>query len=91
MYKRQYKTSTLSYKYQKTDWKKELTPLFYNHISYISEVGDKKNLKYICKKEACCILEKLKDKDINGIILNSQDNRSISSRLPVKLSKYKKR
>lgn len=71
----------------KTHWNELKTPLFDNHISYISEVLNKKKKhdRYINLDEARYILEKLKDKDIQDIILNSQDNRSISSRLPIKL------
>lgn len=41
------------------------------------------------EKEAIYILEKLKDKDVNEIIINSQDSRSISSRLPIKIERFK--
>lgn len=75
-----------------TDWGKQITPLFDNHISFISEVmDDKKGLQYISKAEAKYILSKLKNKDLNEIIVNSQDNRSISSRLPIKIARYKKK
>lgn len=72
----------------KTAWGVESTPLFDNHISYISEVEVNKKKRYITKKEAKYILNKLKDKDVNEIIINSQDGRSISSRLPIKLKLY---
>ena len=65
-------------------------PLFDNHISYISEVVlGKKEHRYIDEKEAQYILNKLSDKDVQEIILNSQDNRSISSRLPIALKRLK--
>lgn len=73
----------------KTAWGVEETPLFDNHISYVSEVIDNKKTKYISKKEARYILEKLKDSDVNEIIINSQDSRSISSRLPIKIERFK--
>lgn len=73
----------------KTHWDELKTPLFDNHISFISEVlNHKKHERYIDKREALYILEKLKNKDIQEIILNSQDNRSISSRLPVNIKLY---
>lgn len=73
----------------KTAWGNKTTPLFDNHISYISEVNEDENKKYISKKEARYILEKLKDSDVNEIIINSQDSRSISSRLPIKIERFK--
>lgn len=72
-----------------TAWNKQITPLFDNHISYISEVKCNKGERYIDSKEAVYILNKLLDKDINEIIINSQDSRSISSRLPIELKLYK--
>ncbi|WP_267524937.1 N-6 DNA methylase [Campylobacter sp. MG1] len=71
----------------KTHWGELKTPLFDNHISYISEVLNekKKHERFIVTDEANYILEKLLDKDVQEIILNSQDSRSISSRLPIKL------
>lgn len=73
----------------KTDWGKKVTPLFDNHISYISETSDDNaNTQYISFDEAHYILEKLKDSAVNEIITGSQDSRSISSRLPIKLEKY---
>ena len=75
----------------KTHWGIETTPLFDNHISFISEVyKDKKHERFIDLDEAKYILERLSDKDTMEIILNSQDSRSISSRLPIKLPLYKK-
>lgn len=74
----------------KTHWKEYVTPLFDNHISYISEVyKDKKHLRFIDLKEAQYILKKLLDSDTQTIIKNSQDNRSISSRLPIKIKLFK--
>lgn len=73
----------------KTAWNDEITPLFDNHISYISETTDDGYTQYISFAEARYILEKLKDSGVSEIILNSQDNRSISSRLPIKLQRYK--
>lgn len=74
----------------KTHWGELKTPLFDNHISYISEVLNekKKHERFIFKNEAKYILDKLLDKDVQEIILSSQDNRSISSRLPVKLDVF---
>ncbi|MBE6429541.1 MAG: SAM-dependent DNA methyltransferase [Campylobacter sp.] len=69
-----------------TDWGIKTAPLFDNHISYISELSTG---EYIDSAEANYILNKLKDPDLHEIIINSQDNRSISSRLPVKLPKYR--
>ncbi|WP_223810245.1 hypothetical protein [Campylobacter sp. LR286c] len=67
-----------------------MTPLFDNHISYISENINGKKIKYISKIEAKYIFNKLKNPDLNEIIINSQDSRNIPSRLPVKIEKYKK-
>ncbi|AFI05263.1 Eco57I restriction-modification methylase domain-containing protein [Helicobacter cetorum] len=74
----------------KTHWDTEITPLFDNHISYISErpmknTTKKQEFSPITKKEALYILGKLLDKDNQEIILNSQDARSISSRLPIEI------
>lgn len=70
-----------------THWGEFKTPLFDNHISYISEVLNKegRHERYIDLDEARYILAKLNDKDVKEIILSSQDSRSISSRLPIKL------
>ncbi|KAA8603378.1 hypothetical protein CGP82_07625 [Campylobacter sp. LR185c] len=73
-----------------TDWGTKLTPLFDNHISYISENINGKKIKYISKIGAKYIFNKLKNPDLNEIIINSQDSRNIPSRLPVKIEKYKK-
>lgn len=73
-----------------TDWGVKITPLFDNHISFISEVTDDNKSKYIRKMEARYILKKLKDSAVNEIITSSQDSRSISSRLPIKIPRYKK-
>lgn len=74
----------------RTHWGSLAVPLFDNHISYISEVVlGKKEHRYIDEKEAQYILNKLSDKDVQEIILNSQDNRSISSRLPIALKRLK--
>ena len=75
-----------------TNWDDKITPLFDSHINYVSEIVDEKGMhqRYIDHKEAQYILKKLKNKAVNEIITNSQDNRSISSRLPIKISKYKK-
>ncbi|MCQ2862245.1 N-6 DNA methylase, partial [Helicobacter pylori] len=118
----------------KTHWGKAITPLFDNHISYISERPvinykdisqqgyklidirldgdieifdqiDNENQKInrvnynhynsgfvpITQNEALYILEKLLDKDNQEIILKSQDSRSISSRLPIKIPLYENR
>ena len=65
-----------------THWGESVTPLFDNHINFVSEVILSKNeSRFIDKDEAEYIVAKLKDKDINEIIINSQDSRSISSRL----------
>lgn len=71
----------------KTHWGELKIPLFDNHISFISEIVNDKDehVRYISFDEAKYILDKLLDKDVQEIILNSQDNRSISSRLPIKL------
>ncbi|WP_139452218.1 SAM-dependent DNA methyltransferase [Campylobacter armoricus] len=72
-----------------TDWNRSIIPLFDNHISYISETTDNNGkTKYISFHEAQYILKKLKNKAVNEIIINSQDSRSISSRLPIKIEKY---
>ncbi|HEB7536809.1 TPA: N-6 DNA methylase [Campylobacter coli] len=75
-----------------TDWGDEITPLLDGHINYVSEIVDKKgnHQEYIGYKEARYILEKLKDSAVNEIIISSQDSRSISSRLPIKIPRYKK-
>lgn len=74
----------------KTHWGGKKTPLFDNHISFISEVyKNKQHERFIDLNEARYILEKLSDDDVIEIILNSQDSRSISSRLPIKLPLYK--
>ena len=73
-----------------THWGESVTPLFDNHISFVSEVILGKNeSRFVDKDEAEYIVAKLKDKDINEIIINSQDSRSISSRLPVKLPYFR--
>lgn len=73
----------------KTHWEIELTPLFDNHISFVSEVyKNKKHLRFIDIKEAEYILSKLSDNDVKTIVENSQDSRSISSRLPIKIELY---
>ncbi|CRF52606.1 Eco57I restriction-modification methylase domain-containing protein [Helicobacter ailurogastricus] len=69
----------------KTDWGDEVTPLFDNHISYISQSTD--GTEFIHKVEADRILSILKKPEIQEIIMQSQDCRSISSRLPIKLTK----
>lgn len=75
----------------KTHWGESISPLFDNHISFVSEVIlNKKESRFIDKDETMYIVERLKDKDINEIIINSQDSRSISSRLPVKLPYFKR-
>ncbi|PAF46158.1 hypothetical protein BKH46_08755 [Helicobacter sp. 12S02634-8] len=63
--------------------------IFENHISYISEVERDGKLEYIGEQEAQYILDKLKDSDVNEIIINSQDSRSVSSRLPIKIERFK--
>lgn len=73
-----------------THWKEHITPLFDNHISFISEVyKDKKNLRFIDLDEAQYILKKLMDSNVQVIIKNSQDSRSISSRLPIRMKLFK--
>ena len=71
------------------DWGDKITPLFDGHINYVSEIVDKKGKqKYIGYDEAQYILKILKDSSVNEIIINSQDSRSISSRLPIKIPRY---
>lgn len=70
-----------------THWGIEKTPLFDNHISYISEVK-KEKLK---EKEAEYIMTFLNNKIIQNIIMSSQDGRSISSRLPIKIPFFKEK
>ncbi len=74
----------------KTDWNTFETPLFDNHISYISEVERNNSKMGLDEKEANYILNKLQNKEVQYIIINSQDSRSISSRLPIKLPIMKK-
>lgn len=74
----------------KTDWDTYETPLFDNHISYISEVERNKKVLGLDEDEAEYILKKLQKKEVQYIIMNSQDSRSISSRLPIKLKQMKK-
>ncbi len=71
----------------KTHWGNECSPLFDNHISYISEVLDNndKHVRFIDDDEADYILSILTNKDVQYIIINSQDGRSISSRLPINI------
>ncbi|BCZ18106.1 hypothetical protein NHP190003_13880 [Helicobacter sp. NHP19-003] len=69
----------------KTDWGDEVTPLFDNHISYISQSTD--SVSFLQTTEADHILSVLKKKEIQEIVMQSQDCRSISSRLPIKLAK----
>lgn len=66
----------------KTAWNSRATPLFDNHISYISQGP---NGRFIGQKDAKRILSILKNKEVQEIIMQSQDNRSISSRLPIRL------
>ncbi|WP_208364224.1 N-6 DNA methylase [Helicobacter pylori] len=77
-----------------THWGKAMTPLFDNHISYISErpvkLMPQEKYEPITQDEALYILEKLLDKDNQEIILKSQDSRSISSRLPIELPLFTK-
>ncbi|WP_375153424.1 Eco57I restriction-modification methylase domain-containing protein [Helicobacter pylori] len=77
-----------------THWGKAMTPLFDNHISYISErpIVNYKDIRSvpITQDEALYILEKLLDKDNQEIILKSQDSRSISSRLPIEIPLFVK-
>ncbi len=77
-----------------THWGKAMTPLFDNHISYISErpIVNYKDIRSvpITQDEALYILEKLLDKDNQEIILKSQDSRSISSRLPIEIPLFTK-
>ncbi|HDV6578179.1 TPA: hypothetical protein RJS70_000451 [Campylobacter lari] len=65
--------------------------MFDGYINYVSEIGDEKGRlqEYINYKEVQYILEKLKDSTVNKIITSSQDSRSISSRLSIKISRYK--
>lgn len=69
----------------KTHWNNAINPIFDNHISYISERKEDKKVSFITKQEAEYILEKLENKDTQDIIMNSQDSRSISSRLPINI------
>lgn len=75
----------------KTAWGTDITPLFDNHISYISEVNNDNDNRGISIDEADYILKILKDEKVNKIIINSQDSRSISSRLPIKIELYDKK
>lgn len=68
-----------------THWGVKKTPLFDNHISYISEVGSNK----LNEVEAKYIMTFLNNKIIQNIIMSSQDGRSISSRLPIKIPFFK--
>lgn len=65
-----------------THWGDKKTPIFEGHINYISEhtVGKQDFITY---DEAHYILNILKNKDNQNIILNSQDKRSISGRIPI--------
>lgn len=73
----------------KTHWNTSVTPLFDNHISYISEVERNGKIIALDEEEASYILAKLRTKEVQYIIMNSQDSRSISSRLPIKLELMK--
>lgn len=68
-----------------THWGEEKAPLFDNHISFVSEVKTDKKSRFIDKDEAKYILETLQNKAVRKIIEKSQDSRSISSRLPIRL------
>lgn len=74
----------------KTHWNTLVSPLFDNHISFVSQVKKGKTERFVDKKEAEYLLAKLRDKDAIEIIMNSQDSRSISSRLPIKIPYYQK-
>ena len=69
----------------KTHWNSLTSPLFDNHISFVSQVKEGKKERFIDKDEALYLLSKLQDKDATEIIMSSQDSRSISSRLPIKV------
>ncbi len=77
-----------------THWNTATTPLFDSHISYVSErpvkLTPQEKYEPITQEEALYILEKLSDKDNQEIILGSQDERSISSRFPIKIPLYEK-
>lgn len=64
----------------KTDWEEEKNPIFDNHISYVSLTS---------KEEAEYLLNKLKEPKLKEIVKVIFDSRSIGSRLPFKISKYK--
>lgn len=71
--------------YLDTEWGEKKMPLFDGHISYISIRPDD---THISIEEAKYIKNKLKIAE--NIVLKIFDNRSISSRLPIKLPIYKK-
>ena len=71
----------------KTHWGEEKTPIFDNHVSYISVRPDG---QFITKEEADYITKKLRERKVRFIVENLFDSRSISSRLPIKIEDYYK-
>jgi len=64
----------------KTHWGEYKTPIFDNHVSYVGVESE---------EEAKYLVNKLKDKKIEKIISKFFDARSIGSRLPFNIPKYK--
>ncbi|MFP3257152.1 MAG: hypothetical protein RXO36_05085 [Candidatus Nanopusillus acidilobi] len=64
----------------KTHWEEYKNPIFDNHISYVAVDSI---------EEAEYLISKLKDNKIEKIINKLFDARSIGSRLPLNISKYK--
>jgi hypothetical protein len=64
----------------KTHWKERKNPVFDNHISYVSLTS---------KEEAEYLINKLREPKLKEITKVVFDSRSIGSRLPFKIPKYK--
>ena len=72
----------------KTHWGEYKVPLLDNHISYISE--KKGTNDFISRKEAKYIINILNNKFVKYYVENSSDLRSIGTKFPIKITKYKK-
>ncbi|RLG11162.1 hypothetical protein DRN69_08105 [Candidatus Pacearchaeota archaeon] len=63
-----------------TEWEEKKNPIFDNHVSYVS---------LDTKREAEYLLKKLREPKLKKLVSVLFDNRSIGSRLPFKIPKYK--
>lgn len=71
----------------KTHWGTNEMPVFDGHVSYISE-REKGTKKFISKSEAEYIVNILNKPLVKSFIKNSTDNRSIGTKLPIKIDKF---